>query len=105
LILAFILELDRWGLNHPLTGNGYQSWSGIISDLGEITLVGSVVMGGITAYRHIECHQEGCHRLGRFQHGHFKLCHVHHPHVPNDGRINRKHIDGITERKAKEAGL
>ena len=53
------------------------------------------------AYRKIECHQHGCHRLGRFDHGHFKLCRIHHPHVPTKGKIGKQHIDEMTERKAK----
>ena len=101
MIPAFLLELNQWHLNHPLTGAGYQSWSGILSDVGELTLVGTLVVGIMGAYRHVECHQEGCHRLGRFPHGHLRLCHVHHPEVPSDGKINRKHIDEMTAAKPK----
>jgi len=54
-----------------------------------ITLI-AFVLG---AYRHLECHKAGCHRLGRFPHGRYKLCHVHHPDVPSDGRITQDHID------------
>ena len=45
---------------------------------------------------HLICHQSGCWRLGRFAHGHYKLCHVHHPGVPSDGRITRSHVKHLT---------
>jgi hypothetical protein len=38
LVLGFLLELNHWDLNHPLTGRGYQAWSGAISDISEVTL-------------------------------------------------------------------
>lgn len=44
---------------------------------------------------HLICHQQGCFRLGRFPHGHYKLCHVHHPNVPSDGKITQAHIKRI----------
>lgn len=71
------------------------SWIEFVSLLGLVSLLGGLA----TAYHHIECNQEGCHRLGRFRHGHLKLCHVHHPHVPEDGKINQKHIDAVTQHK------
>lgn len=65
-------------------------WSTSLIEL--LTIVGVFAfLGG--AYRHIECNQEGCHRLGRFRKGHLKLCHVHHPDVPSDGKINQSHIE------------
>jgi len=58
----------------------------------------AVLVSAFTAaYKHIECRQSGCHRLGRFPHGHLKLCARHHPHVPNDGKITAAHIDAVTE--------
>lgn len=42
---------------------------------------------------HLICHQSGCYRLGRFTHGQYKLCRVHHPDVPSDGRITAAHIN------------
>jgi hypothetical protein len=59
--------------------------------LGVVTIVALI----IGAYRHIECHQTGCHRFGRFVHGHYKLCHVHHPNVPSDGKITAEHIHNV----------
>jgi hypothetical protein len=60
-------------------------------------LSGFAIFGGlVTLYHHIECNQDGCHRLGRFRHGHLKLCHVHHPLVPDDGRVTREHVDRVS---------
>lgn len=56
-----------------------------------ITLIGFVV--GV--YSHLECHMSSCHRLGRFVHGQYKLCHVHHPDVPSDGKITQKELDAV----------
>jgi hypothetical protein len=53
-----------------------------------------------TAYKHVECHQEGCHRLGRYAHGHLKLCARHHPLVPNDGKVTAAEIDAVTKAKS-----
>jgi hypothetical protein len=64
----------------------------LLSLLTLITLAGG-------AYKHLECHQDGCHRLGRFRHGHLKLCHVHHPLVPNDGKVTAEHIAAVTARR------
>jgi hypothetical protein len=59
---------------------------------GTITLIAFVV--GV--YKHLECHRAGCHRLGRFQHGHYKLCRVHHPLVPSDGHVTDEQIAAVT---------
>jgi hypothetical protein len=64
------------------------SWVEII---GTLTLV-SFVAG---AYKHLECHISGCHRFGRFVHGHYKLCHLHHPGVPSDGKVTMKQIKEV----------
>jgi hypothetical protein len=64
------------------------SW---IEVLGVVLIVGYIV----GAYRHIECHKHGCHRLGRFVHGHYKLCARHHPNVPSDGKVTAAHIERI----------
>lgn len=80
--LAVLLELNHWDLNHPLSGNGYQSWSGIISDVGEIALVGGMITLVLGAWRHLECGAPGCHRPGRHHYldkdgKRHQLCHKH----------------------------
>jgi hypothetical protein len=64
------------------------SISEVLQDAGLITLI-------VGAYRHLECHKDGCHRLGRFTHGHLKLCARHHPLVPSDGRVTAEHINQV----------
>lgn len=69
-----MLWIPHW-FWHPLTGLGYQFWSGIGSDLGEITLLAAI----IGLYRHRNCHVSGCWRLGHQdpEHG-FPACRHHH---------------------------
>lgn len=67
-------------LFHPLRYWGYQFWSGIGSDIGEVAILGGVA----TIARHLNCHVKGCWRLG----GHavegtpFRTCRRHHPNIP-----------------------
>lgn len=89
-------------LLRPLEGLGYAFWSGIGSDFGQVTLITAVIASTLTFWRHHECNQEGCHRLGRFKHGHLQLCHRHHPLVPDDGKINQTHIDRVSDGKTKQ---
>ena len=67
-------------------------WSTSLVELLTLTSIVAFVAG---AYRHIECHHSGCHRLGRFPHGQYKLCRVHHPNVPTTGRIDQARIDEV----------
>jgi hypothetical protein len=64
------------------------SWVELVGAITLITLL-------VSAYKHFECHVSGCHRVGRFVHGHYKLCHVHHPHVPDNGKITKEQIDAV----------
>lgn len=59
-------------------------WAAVIALVEGIS--GLAVLAGL--YRFAECHQEGCHRFGRFRHEHLRLCHRHHPLVPDDGQID-----------------
>ncbi len=78
------LALTFWSQPQVVT----DSWVELAST---ITLI-AFVLG---LYRHLECHRSGCHRLGRFQHGRYKLCRVHHPEVPSSGRITQGHIESV----------
>ena len=75
------LALTFWSQPQVVT----DSW---VELAGTITLIAFV----IGAYKHLECHVSGCHRIGRFVHGHYKLCHLHHPGVPNSGKITLEEI-------------
>ena len=44
---------------HVLSGKGYQFWSGIGSDIGEVTLIGLAMVW----WRHHNCHVYRCWRL------------------------------------------
>lgn len=75
------------------SGCGYALWSGILSDVGEITLVSALLAVVATFWRHHNCHVHRCWRLSWHphpEHGH-PVCRVHHPdhkqihHVPSDG--------------------
>jgi hypothetical protein len=69
------------------------SWMETLTAVSLLALISAFA----TAYRKIECHQTGCHRIGRFTHGHLHLCHVHHPLVPSDGRITAEHVAAVGE--------
>jgi len=69
---------DLW---HPLGGNGYQFWSGVGSDLSELTLLGIA----IGAWKHVNCEEPRCWRPGHRHPGHGRpVCrrHFHSANVP-----------------------
>lgn len=78
----------------PFTSS-HAEWIGLL--VGLVSLVG---IGGIVSS--LVCHRSGCWRWGRFRHGHYRLCHVHHPHVPSDGKITKEHIDAVTARMERK---
>jgi hypothetical protein len=65
---------------HPLWGVGYQFWSGIGSDVGELAIITGVAA---FLYKH-NCHVRGCPRLSWHPDpgtGH-PVCKKHHPDHP-----------------------
>jgi hypothetical protein len=76
-------------LLNPLTGNGYQFWSGIGSDFGELTLITGLAVGFWRTRRHLECHVESprnCRRIGHPVPGTaHRACRRHHPHAATKG--------------------
>jgi hypothetical protein len=68
----------------PFT-TSHAEWIGLA--IAAVSLIG---IGGIVST--MICHHSHCWRRGRFRHGHYRLCHVHHPLVPSDGRITAEHI-------------
>lgn len=70
--LALVTPLD------PLHNDGYQFWSGIGSDFGEITLV----VGIAAWWHHNNCIMKGCYRKGHKdpEHGH-PICKKHQDKV------------------------
>ena len=67
-----------------------------------VTLV-TVLVSAVTYYRSTRCHNSSCRnrlglrRHGRFPHGHFRLCHVHHPHVSSDGTVLVRDVEDVTK--------
>ena len=76
----------------PFTSS-HAEWIGLV--VGIVSLIG---IGGVVSM--LFCHHSRCFRRGRFRHGHYRLCHVHHPGVPSDGKITKTHIDEMSERLA-----
>lgn len=72
-------------LLHPLEGLGYDFWSGIGSDFGQVTLITGLVFGAWRYKKQHECHVEtpkNCHRFGRPVPGTGHVaCRLHHPHA------------------------
>lgn len=71
-------------LLHPMNGKGYQFWSGIGSDFGELSILAAILAG----YRHRNCHVKGCWRLGHDdpEHG-FPACRKHHTRADACGHV------------------
>jgi hypothetical protein len=90
----------------------YNWWSGIASDLGEVTLIGGLVIGSRKFKKQHECHVESpvnCKRFGRPVPGTGHIaCRKHHPHAEEKGAITvedilRHHEDSMrTETPPKE---
>lgn len=97
-LLASQTSLSWYWLWHPLQGPGYQFWSGIGSDIAEITLISALLAGFYKTYRHLECHVESpkaCHRIGHLVPGTgHRACTKHHPHSDErgSGKITEKSI-------------
>ena len=74
-----------------------------------VALLISVTVQGVMAYKHSRCHEHTCRnrlhmrRHGKYPHGHMRLCAVHHPSVPVDGKVTAEHINAETNRKAPPA--
>lgn len=80
-VLHLVAVIPGW-FWHPLrSGNGYNSWSGWISDVAEITVVGAIAASLAAWWRKHNCHVHRCWRLQWHEHpehGH-PVCAVHHP--------------------------
>jgi hypothetical protein len=72
-----LASASRWPYFHPLGGIGYQFWSGIGSDVGQVTLIGAV----IALWSKHNCHIHRCWRLGWHpsdKYGGHVVCRHHH---------------------------
>lgn len=68
------------------SGEPYLFWSGIGSDLAYLSIFA-------LAYRRLNCHQDGCRRIGthRVEGTPFVTCRKHHPGIPG-GRVTAERI-------------
>ncbi len=77
-----------WEILHPLSGNGYQFWSGIGSDFSEL----SILVALILLVKHHNCHVVGCKRLGHHDpEAGAPACWEHHSQGHKQGRSHRHH--------------
>lgn len=76
-MIASQTALNWYWLWHPLIGPGYQFWSGIASDVSEVTLVGGV---GAFYLQHTCKASRWCPRWAHHKVGGTtaSVCHVHH---------------------------
>lgn len=102
---ASATSLTWYWLWHPLIpGPGLNFWSGIASDLGEITLIG----GMVAVYRKHNCGAPRCWRIGKHPtaDGLHHLCAKHHPDLPDRGHLTLAQIHaahGAAKRSARDS--
>lgn len=87
--------LQHWLAVHTGVKNGgpdpyYNFWSGVGSDLGEVTLITAILTPVVIAARHHNCATRGCWRLTSHtiedpdSHVKYRRCHKHHPCIPDE---------------------
>ena len=107
--------IRNWLALHTGVLNGgpdpfYNFWSGIGSDIGEVTLISAVGIGVYTGVRKVNCHSKRCWRIGHHQleGTPYILCRHHHPGVPNGGatheHILNEHRKHMVAKAAEQAG-
>ena len=118
LLALLVASLPSW-MWHPLglcvgtartvrDCKGYNSWSGIFSDIGEITLIAGLITTSVAVHRfihnHFECHEETCHKIGVHRvHDKdgkptpFLTCWIHHPILSKHekGSIPLEHLHEV----------
>lgn len=108
-LMAFLIVRHEWFWHwfevHTGTVNEsgpyYGFWSGFGSDLGEYVILGAVFNGLYLHWRHINCHDPKCMRIGRYQAagGQYKLCRHHHPDLmgirPTLALMHRHHREHV----------
>ena len=90
--MAGLIALFAWFWNP--TGHWVIFWSGFGSCLTEFAIVGIV-------YRKLNCHQDGCRRLGvhKVEGTPYVTCRRHHPNIPD--KITAEHILRAHQRAQK----
>ena len=87
-IVWYWIEVHTGTVNE--SGPYYGFWSGFGSDIGEVTLLGGIIVG----LRHINCHVTGCRRIRTHPvpDTPYRACRKHHPSVPTNGPITAERI-------------
>lgn len=95
MLADFLTPIQHWiaihtGIEYAGPDKYYNAWSGILSDIGEITILAGV----IGLFRQHNCHQHGCWRLGKHttRDGH-KLCKIHVSMSKDDLTLHEVHPD------------
>jgi hypothetical protein len=78
------IEVHTGTVNEP--GPYYGFWSGF----GSVFVTPSIFAGMYMYYKQNQCHEDNCHRWGKYPFQHYKLCKVHHPDVPD--KITHAHL-------------
>jgi hypothetical protein len=91
-MLSLAVTLWHWltQLPHFDSGLGYQFWSGIGSDLGEITLL----VGALAWWKHRNCQVKWCpffHLHAPTNGGHF-VCKKHHPEYDHKSKLSHQDV-------------
>lgn len=79
------------------SGVAYLLLSGFVSDLGEFVQAIIVAVIGLAVALHLNCHEPGCRRIGRYHvaGGRWRVCGRHHPDGPPvPGQIEQDHRNG-----------
>lgn len=84
------------------SSRAYDFWSGFGSDIGEVTLLGGIIVG----LRHINCHVTGCRRIRTHlvPGTPYRACRKHHPGVPTNGPITAERIADAHEAGKHDRG-
>jgi len=86
-MMHLILAIQHWLAVHTGTyipagqySVYYNFWSGFGSDLAEF----GIIVGLVRIYVNSRCHEDKCHKHGKYPFQHYKLCAIHHPDVPKN---------------------
>ena len=113
LLVALVLPSWLW---HPLGGCtgtkvqvrdclGYNSWSGIFSDVAEYCIVTSLLTALYHTWRHLNCAEPSCPKIGKYKtaDGLHRYCGPHHPDKPHPQTTTEIHARHHTMTKARDS--
>lgn len=80
--------------NTPGVAHNYNSFSGSLSDVGEITLATAALGILYHILKRNNCHTHGCWRIGRLPVGDYRVCKRHH-HEATGAKVDMDHLQFI----------